>query len=232
MSNIDSIEIEKFNKEKQDWWDEKGTFRILHQINPLRINWINQHTHINQKNICDIGCGGGLLTEAMTKLGGNVTGIDLSHNAIKIAKKHALLSKFNINYQYISAECLAQERPSAFDFVTCLEVLEHVPHPENIINAAAALIKKNGMVFFSTINRNPIAYIKSIIAAEYLFNFIPKGTHKYEYFIRPSELAAIVRQAGLLPIEFKGLEYCILKNKFIFTTSINTNYFLACKKIE
>lgn len=230
MLNVDHIEIAKFNKYNQDWWDEKGSFAPLHQINPLRVNWINNYTKLKGKKICDIGCGGGLLSEAMAKLGGEVTGIDVSYNAIKIAKKHATLSKLKINYQCIPVEDLSKNHSSIFDIVTCLEILEHVPQPEIIIKLAGNLAKKGGFIFFSTINRNLTAYVKSVLAAEYLFNFLPKGTHNYEYFIRPSELTTAVRNAGLFPVEFKGIEYSLLKRRFNLSEDVTTNYLLACRK--
>ena len=193
MINVDPTEIEKFNQLAHRWWDANSEFKPLHEINPLRLEYINRIVPLTGKNVLDVGCGGGILSESMTGVGAQVTGIDLGDKALQVAKLHLLESGKRVDYRKISVENLALEKPGFFDVVTCMEMLEHVPDPASIVRACAQLVKPGGHVFFSTLNRNPKSYLFAIIGAEYLLKLLPQGTHDYSKFIKPSELAQFCR---------------------------------------
>ncbi len=197
MSNVDQSEIDKFSALAHRWWDPTSEFKPLHAINPLRLGWIESITSLAGKKVLDVGCGGGILAESLSKAGGIVTGIDLSNKALKVAELHQLESNTSVQYRSISAEDLAKQEPENYDVVTCMEMLEHVPDPSSVVQACATLCKPGGSIFFSTLNRNPKSYLFAIIGAEYILKLLPKGTHEYDKFIKPSELANFTRQAGL-----------------------------------
>jgi 2-polyprenyl-6-hydroxyphenyl methylase/3-demethylubiquinone-9 3-methyltransferase len=228
--NIDPSEIAKFSQSAAHWWDLGGEFKTLHEINPLRVNYINQKAPLLDKTVIDIGCGGGILSESMAKLGAHVTGIDMSEAALKVAKLHQMESGTAVNYQLITAEDMAAERPDQYDVVTCLEMLEHVPHPESVIAACAKLAKPNGDIFFSTLNRNIKSYLFAILGAEYILKLLPQNTHDFAKFIRPSELSAWARIAGLQLIEMKGLYYNPVTKNHSLTDDISVNYLVHAKK--
>ncbi|NCX26264.1 MAG: bifunctional 2-polyprenyl-6-hydroxyphenol methylase/3-demethylubiquinol 3-O-methyltransferase UbiG, partial [Burkholderiaceae bacterium] len=207
MSNVDHSEIDKFSALAHRWWDPTSEFKPLHAINPLRLGWIQSITNLQGKRILDVGCGGGILAESLSKAGATVTGIDLSSKALKVAELHQLESGTSVRYLTISAEDLAKEESQSYDVVTCMEMLEHVPDPSSVVQACAKLCKPGGHIFFSTLNRNPKSYLFAIIGAEYILQLLPKGTHQYEKFIKPSELAQFTRAAGLEVIELKGMTY-------------------------
>lgn len=213
-SNVDPGEVAKFERMANRWWDPQGEFKPLHQINPLRANYIDLRARVAGKTLLDVGCGGGLLSEAMAQRGATVTGIDMGAGPLTVARLHARESRLTIDYQQLAAEDLALSQPAAFDVVTCLEVLEHVPEPASLINACATLVKPGGHLFFSTINRTPKAYALAVIGAEYVLRWVPKGTHEYEKFIRPSELAGWARQAGLTMQDISGIVYNPLTRRF------------------
>jgi 2-polyprenyl-6-hydroxyphenyl methylase/3-demethylubiquinone-9 3-methyltransferase len=205
--NVDQSEIAKFSALAHRWWDQNSEFKPLHAINPLRLGWIKSFVDLNGKRALDVGCGGGILAEALAQSGAQTTGIDLAEKALKVAELHALESGAQVNYQAISAEALALTEPASFDIVTCMEMLEHVPDPISVVKACATLAKPGATLFFSTLNRNPKSYLFAIIGAEYLLRLLPKGTHDYRKFITPSELGHFVRDAGLEIIGIKGLSY-------------------------
>ncbi|MEY3508644.1 MAG: hypothetical protein RLZ21_398 [Pseudomonadota bacterium] len=207
MSNVDQSEIDKFSALAHRWWDPTSEFKPLHAINPLRLGWIESITSLAGKKVLDVGCGGGILAESLSKAGGIVTGIDLSNKALKVAELHQLESNTSVQYRSISAEDLAKQEPENYDVVTCMEMLEHVPDPSSVVQACATLCKPGGSIFFSTLNRNPKSYLFAIIGAEYILKLLPKGTHEYDKFIKPSELAGFTRQAGLELLEIKGMTY-------------------------
>jgi 2-polyprenyl-6-hydroxyphenyl methylase/3-demethylubiquinone-9 3-methyltransferase len=230
--NVHQHEINKFGSMAERWWDSQGEFKTLHDINPLRIEFIQSYADIAGKRIVDVGCGGGILTEGLAKFGADVLGIDLSEELIDIADLHGLESGVNAHYQKISAEALAQQQPGSFDHVTCMEMLEHVPDPGSIISACASLVKPGGMVFFSTLNRKPKAYLLAIIAAEHLLQMLPKGTHDYKTFIKPSELSQSARAAGLDLQGMVGIEYNPFSKRFSLGKDIDVNYIAAFKRPE
>src|SRR5574343_356589 len=205
--NVHLHEIHKFGSQAERWWDPNGEFKTLHDVNPLRVRFIQQHADLQGKRVVDIGCGGGILTEGLARAGADALGIDLSDELIDIADLHGLETGVTAQYRKISAEALAAEQPAAFDHVTCMEMLEHVPDPASIIRASATLVKPGGMVFFSTLNRVPKAYLLAILAAEHLLKMVPKGTHEYKTFIKPSELCQSARNAGLELQAMTGIEY-------------------------
>ncbi|MFM9967997.1 MAG: bifunctional 2-polyprenyl-6-hydroxyphenol methylase/3-demethylubiquinol 3-O-methyltransferase UbiG, partial [Burkholderiales bacterium] len=212
------------------WWDPSGEFAPLHQINPLRLEWIDRSAGISGRRILDVGCGGGILTEALARKGALVKGIDLSDKALKVAQLHQLESRVAVNYEKIAAEDLALHEPKAFDIVTCMELLEHVPDPQSTVSACAALCAPGGYVFFSTINRNPKAYLFAVVGAEYVLNLLPKGTHDYAKFIKPSELAAFCRSAGLDVEEIIGMSYNPLTKVYSLGQDTSVNYLMKTRK--
>lgn len=231
MSNVDPGEIANFQKQAATWWDPKGPMRALHHINPPRVAYIDKCAGgLQGKRALDVGCGGGLLTEALAARGAEVTGIDLADEALEVAKLHGLESGISARYRAISAEALAAEQPGQYDLVCCLEMLEHVPDPSSVLRAIATLVKPGGTVVLSTINRNPKAYALAVLGAEYVLDLVPRGTHDYQKFIRPSELAAWARAAGLEPVEIKGLSYNPLTKQGRIGEDIDVNYFLHCRR--
>jgi 2-polyprenyl-6-hydroxyphenyl methylase/3-demethylubiquinone-9 3-methyltransferase len=230
-SNADPAELAKFSDLAHRWWDTESEFRPLHQINPLRLAWIDELVPIKGKRVLDIGCGGGILADAMARKGAEVLGIDLATKALKVAELHALEAQTSgVSYREISAEALAHEQPESFDVVTCMEMLEHVPDPSSVVRACARLVKPGGHVFFSTINRNAKAFLFAIVGAEYVLNLLPKGTHEYAKFIKPSELAAYARAAGLSLQETKGMEYNPFTQHYWLSADTSVNYLLAMTK--
>jgi len=228
--NADPTEIQKFSEIAHHWWDVNSEFRPLHEINPLRLEWINANAPLSGKKVIDVGCGGGILTESMAKKGANVTGIDLSEKALTVADLHSLESGLTIRYQHISAENMADREPGEFDVVTCMEMLEHVPDPHSIVQACAKLAKPGGKVFFSTLNRNPKSYLYAVVGAEYLLQMLPKGTHDYKKFIKPSELAHAIREAGLEMESLRGMSYNPLTKMYSLNSDTSVNYLVACRK--
>jgi len=229
--NVDHHEIDKFSALAYRWWDPKGEFKPLHEINPLRMGFIEQHTAIMGKEVLDIGCGGGILSEALAKAGAKVTGIDLSSAALEVAKLHLHESQLTINYQCIAAEEFAEQHAGQFDVVTCMEMLEHVPDPQSIIAACAKLVKPGGKVFFSTLNRNPKSFLMAIVGAEYVLNLLPKGTHTYEKFIKPSELIHAARSQTLQTEATAGIEYQLLSKSYKLSSNLDVNYMIATIKL-
>lgn len=228
--NADPAELEKFSQLAHRWWDPDSEFKPLHQINPLRLAWIDERTGLAGKSVLDVGCGGGILAESMAVRGAAVCGIDLSEKALKVAQLHLLESRLPVNYEAVSAEDFAARRPGEFDVVTCMELLEHVPEPASTVGACAALLKPGGHAFFSTINRNPKSYLFAIIGAEYVLKLLPRGTHDYARFIRPSELAAACRAQGLRINEFTGMTYNPLTKHYALGPNCDVNYMLHCTK--
>lgn len=228
--NADPLELQKFSELAHRWWDPTSEFRPLHEINPLRLEWINSRVPLAGKVVADIGCGGGILAESMAKKGAKVTGIDLSEKALKVADLHSLESGVQVRYELISAEQLAAREPASYDVVTCMEMLEHVPDPAAVVQACATLVKPGGHVFFSTINRNPKAYLFAVIGAEYLLRMLPKGTHDYAKFITPAELAQSIRNAGLTLETLKGMSYNPLTKVYSLNQDTDVNYLVACTR--
>jgi len=228
--NADQNELDKFSALAHRWWDPTSEFKPLHAINPLRLDWIQKHIPIAGKKVLDVGCGGGILTEAMARAGATAKGVDLSEKALKVADLHGLESGVKVEYEYISAEDLALKEPEQYDVVTCMEMLEHVPEPLSIIKACAQLVKPGGRVFFSTLNRNPKSYLFAIIGAEYILNLLPKGTHDYKKFIKPSELGEYVREAGFEMNEIIGLSYNPITQVYSLGRDTDVNYLIACTK--
>ena len=230
--NADPAELAKFSELAHRWWDPESEFRPLHQINPLRLGWIEQLTGgLQGKQVLDVGCGGGILADAMARKGAQVLGVDLATKALKVAQLHALEAQTpNINYREVSAETLAAEQPAQYDVVTCMEMLEHVPDPASIVRACSQLVKPGGWVFFSTLNRNPKSFVFAIVGAEYVLNLLPKGTHEYAKFIKPSELASYARSAGLDLQASKGMEYNPFTRRYWLSADTSVNYLLATRK--
>jgi 2-polyprenyl-6-hydroxyphenyl methylase/3-demethylubiquinone-9 3-methyltransferase len=228
--NVDQSEIAKFSALAHRWWDPNSEFKPLHAINPLRLSWIKSFVDLHGKKVVDIGCGGGILAESIAQSGADTTGIDLSEKALKVAELHALEVGADLSYRSISAETLAQEQPEQYDVVTCMEMLEHVPDPASVVRACAQLCKPGGKIFFSTLNRSPKSYLFAIIGAEYLLKLLPKGTHEYAKFIKPSELVAFTRQAGLEIIGMKGLSYNPLTQIYSLSDDVDVNYMIAVSK--
>lgn len=228
--NYDPQELAKFAALAAHWWDTEGELKTLHQVNPLRLGYIRKKINLSGCKAVDIGCGGGILTESMAQQGAHVTGIDMNKSVIDVAKLHLLESGLQAEYLAVSAEELAAQHPAAYDVVTCLEMLEHVPDPAAVVQACAALTKPGGQVFFSTLNRHPKAYLFAIIGAEYLLKMLPKNTHDYAKFIRPSELSEWVRAAGLQPQDMKGISYNPLTKQFSLSDDISVNYLFHAVK--
>ena len=231
MVNADQNELDKFSQLAHRWWDPNSEFKPLHAINPLRLDWINRLVGVSGKAILDIGCGGGILSESMAQRGATVTGIDLSEKALGVARLHLLESGNKVSYQNISAEELAEKTPGSFDVVTCMEMLEHVPNPASTISACAALVKPGGHVFFSTINRNPKAYLLAVIGAEYILKMLPKGTHDYAKFIKPSELSRWAKSVGLEPDELIGMSYNPVSQHYKLGRNTDVNYLLHTTRV-
>lgn len=227
MKNVDDLEIRKFEALASRWWDPNSEFKPLHDINPLRVNYISQHINLAEKRVLDIGCGGGILAEALAHHGATVTAIDKAEASLSVAKLHLLESQLDISYLDSTAEEFAEALPAQFDVVTCLEMLEHVPDPSSVVAACQRLVKPGGLVFFSTINRNPKSYLFAIIGAEYLLNLLPRGTHDYAKLIKPSELATWSRHAHLTLRDQIGMGYNPLTKKYFLQNSLDVNY-LAC----
>ena len=230
MSNVDPVEIEKFSQLAHKWWDPHSEFKPLHDINPLRLNYINRHTPLTGRTVLDVGCGGGILSEGMAGLGAQVTGIDLADKALQVARLHLLESNRQVDYRKVAVETLATEQPAHYDVVTCLEMLEHVPDPDSVIAACASLVKPGGWVFFSTLNRNPKSYLFAIIGAEYMLNMLPRGTHDYAKFLKPSELAQACRNARLTVIDLIGMGYNPISKVYSLGKDTDVNYMIACRK--
>jgi 2-polyprenyl-6-hydroxyphenyl methylase/3-demethylubiquinone-9 3-methyltransferase len=231
MSNADQAELDKFSQLAHRWWDANSEFKPLHDINPLRLDWIaGLAGGLEGKRVVDVGCGGGILSESMALRGAQVTGIDLAEKPLKVAKLHQLESGVQVDYRLIAAEDLAAAEPASFDVVTCMEMLEHVPDPVSVMTACAEMVKPDGWVFFSTLNRNPKSYLFAIIGAEYVLNMLPKGTHDWSKFIKPHELAAFARQAGLDSIELMGMTYNPLTRVYRLERDTDVNYMLACRR--
>ncbi|MBC7484533.1 MAG: bifunctional 2-polyprenyl-6-hydroxyphenol methylase/3-demethylubiquinol 3-O-methyltransferase UbiG [Rhizobacter sp.] len=231
MINADAQELAKFSDLAHRWWDTESEFRPLHQINPLRLDWINGHARLAGKRVLDIGCGGGILSDSMARSGATVLGIDLASKPLKVAQLHALeAGTENVDYREVAAEALAAEAPASFDVVTCMEMLEHVPDPSSIVAACSALVKPGGWVFFSTINRNLKSFAFAIVAAEHVLQLLPKGTHTYAKFIRPSELAQWCRSAGLELADTHGMEYNPITRRYWLSANTRVNYMIACRK--
>ncbi len=229
--NADPQELAKFSDLAHRWWDTESEFRPLHQINPLRLEWIDSLAAVNGKRVLDVGCGGGILSDAMARKGSNVLGIDLSPKALKVAQLHALEADTrSVEYREVAAEALATELPGHFDVVTCMEMLEHVPDPASVVRACAALAKPGGWLFFSTINRNPKSFLFAIVGAEHVLKLLPKGTHEYAKFIRPSELAKACRDAELTLEGSRGMEYNPLTRRYWLSGDTSVNYMFACRK--
>ena len=229
-TNADPQEISKFSELAHRWWDPTSEFRPLHEINPLRLEWINARAPLAGKNVIDIGCGGGVLSESMARKGAKVTGIDLSKKALKVADLHSLESGVEVRYKLIAAEDMALEEPGQYDVVTCMEMLEHVPDPGSVVRACSALVKPGGWVFFSTLNRNLKSFVFAIVGAEYVLRLLPRGTHAYESFITPSELALATRQAGLTAIAMNGMTYNPITKVYALAPDTSVNYLMATRK--
>jgi len=229
--NADPAELAKFSELAHRWWDPESEFRPLHQINPLRLDWIDQLAPLNGQTVLDVGCGGGILSDAMARKGAEVTGIDLAAKSLRVARLHALEAQTpRVQYREISTEALAEEAPASFDVVTCMEMLEHVPDPHSVVAACARLVKPGGWVFFSTINRNIKAFAQAIVGAEYLLKMLPQGTHEYAKFIRPSELASACRSAGLDVLHTRGLQYNPLTGRYWLSSDTSVNYLFATRR--
>ena len=226
--NADPQELAKFSELAHRWWDPSGDFKPLHEINPLRLGWIDGIAGLRAKSVLDVGCGGGILAEAMAALGARVKGIDLSEKALKVAMLHLLESRLEVNYEEISAEALAQREAGHYDALTCMELLEHVPDPASTVSACAQLVKPGGHVFFSTINRNPKSYLLAVIGAEYILRLLPRGTHEYAKFLKPSELARHCRAAGLTLKSVIGMSYNPLTKIYSLNDDVSVNYLMHC----
>jgi 2-polyprenyl-6-hydroxyphenyl methylase/3-demethylubiquinone-9 3-methyltransferase len=226
--NVDPAELEKFSQLAHRWWDPHGEFRPLHDINPLRLDWIDERIRLAGKRVLDVGCGGGILAEAMAQRGAHVTGIDLSEKSLRVAALHLLQSKLDVSYEHASPEAYAEQHAGTFDAVTCMELLEHVPEPASMVAACARLVRPGGHVFFSTINRNPKSYLFAVIGAEYILRLLPRGTHDYLRFIKPSELSRFARDAGLRAAELIGMTYNPLTRRYRLERDCDVNYLLHC----
>lgn len=232
MSNVDPQELAKFSELAHRWWDPESEFRPLHQINPLRLDWIDRLVGLSGKRVLDVGCGGGILSDSMARRGANVLGIDLASKPLKVAQLHAMeAGTALVEYREVAAETLAAEMPGHFDVVTCMEMLEHVPDPASTIRACTALVKPGGNVFFSTINRNPKSFLFAIVGAEYVLKLLPKGTHEYARFLKPSELAQWSRDAGLAVQDTRGMEYNPFTKRYWLSDDTSVNYMIACRKL-
>ncbi len=230
MANVEAAEVNKFAELAHQWWDPQGVFKPLHQLNPLRLDYIDNRAGLSGRQVLDVGCGGGILSESMARRGAQVTGIDMAEKSLQVAQLHALEAGVQIEYRCIAVEAMAEEKPQAFDVVTCMEMLEHVPDPASVVRACAALVKPGGHVFFSTLNRNAKAYLMAVVGAEYLLNLLPRGTHDYSKFIKPSELASWMRQSGLELQHQTGITYHPLTKQYRLTADTSVNYMLHAVK--
>lgn len=230
-TNVDPAELEKFASLAHHWWDTESEFKPLHQINPLRLAWIDGLASLKGKQVLDVGCGGGILADSMARKDAQVLGIDLATKSLRVAQLHALeAGTKGVQYREVPVEVLAEEKPGAFDVVTCMEMLEHVPDPASVVRACGQLVKPGGWVFFSTINRNPKAYALAIVAAEYVLKMLPQGTHEFDKFIRPSELAQFAMDAGLVVDSAKGMEHNPLTGRYWLSGDTSVNYLLATRR--
>jgi len=229
--NADPVELAKFSDLAHRWWDLDGEFRPLHQINPLRLEWISHLCPLKGQQVLDVGCGGGILADAMARAGAQVTGVDLATKALRVAQLHALEAQTpNVEYREVSVEALAQQQPGSFDLVTCMEMLEHVPDPASVVRACAALVKPGGWVFFSTLNRSPKSFLLAIVGAEYVLNLLPRGTHEYAKMIRPSELASYCRSADLDLRHTRGMQYNPITRRYWMSADTGVNYLFATQR--
>ncbi|MDC7711408.1 bifunctional 2-polyprenyl-6-hydroxyphenol methylase/3-demethylubiquinol 3-O-methyltransferase UbiG [Vogesella indigofera] len=231
MSNVDEQELDKFSQIAHKWWDMDSEFKPLHEINPLRLDFIDQHAALAGKAVLDVGCGGGILSESMAHYEASVTGIDLAKKSLKVAQLHSLESGVSVNYRCVAVEDLAAEAPASFDVVTCMEMLEHVPDPQSIVRACAQLVKPGGWVFFSTLNRNAKSYLLAVLGAEYVLNMLPKGTHEYARFLKPSELSRMARNAGLGVETLAGIGYNPLTRVYSLNDDTDVNYLIATRRL-
>jgi 2-polyprenyl-6-hydroxyphenyl methylase/3-demethylubiquinone-9 3-methyltransferase len=231
-ANVDPAEIAKFESLASRWWDPHSEFKPLHDINPLRLKWINDRIGLSGKKVLDVGCGGGILSESMAALGAQVTGIDMGEAPLAVARLHLKESGLKVDYRRVSAEEIARERAAEFDVVTCLEMLEHVPDPSSVVKACMQLVKPGGQVFFSTINRNPKSWLFAIVGAEYILNLLPRGTHEYLKFIRPSELDRMCRAAGLTVREITGMHYNPLTHSYTLGPGVDVNYLMMATRTD
>ena len=230
-ANVDPLEIQKFDRIAARWWDVNGEFKPLHEMNPIRVNYIDAGSPLAEKQVVDVGCGGGILTEAMAQRGAFVSGIDMGEGPLEVAKLHALESQLNINYEQSTAESYAQRHAEQFDVVSCLEMLEHVPDPSAIVQACGDLARPGASIYFSTINRNPKAYLLAVLGAEYIAKLLPKGTHDYKKFIKPSELSRWIRNTGLMVEDISGIQYNPLLKRFMLSESdVAVNYIIRARK--
>ncbi|AAZ96899.1 ubiquinone biosynthesis O-methyltransferase [Thiobacillus denitrificans ATCC 25259] len=230
MSNVDAAEIAKFSELAHRWWDPNSEFKPLHEINPLRLRWVDTRAPLAGKKVLDVGCGGGILAEAMAGVGATVSGIDLSEKALKVARLHLYESGKSVDYELVSAEDYAAAHPGEFDVVTCMEMLEHVPDPASVVAACARLVKPGGWVFFSTLNRNAKSYLLAVVGAEYILKLLPRGTHDYAKFIKPAELARMAREAGLETEELTGMTYNPLTKVYRLEADTDVNYLMATRR--
>lgn len=230
MSNVDELEIDKFSQLAHKWWDKDSEFKPLHEINPLRLDYIDDFASIKDLKVLDVGCGGGILAESMALRGAQVTGIDLARKSLKVAQLHSLESGVAVEYRCIAVEELADEAPGSFDVVTCMEMLEHVPDPESVVRSCARLVKPGGWVFFSTLNRNAKAYLLAVVGAEYLLNMLPRGTHEYARFLKPSELSRMARNTGLEISNVSGMSYNPLTRIYALGEDTQVNYLMATRR--
>lgn len=230
MSNVDDLEIDKFSQLAHKWWDKDSEFKPLHEINPLRLDYIDDFAGINALKVLDVGCGGGILAESMAQRGAQVTGIDLAKKSLKVAQLHSLESGVSVEYRCIAVEDLADEAAGSFDVVTCMEMLEHVPDPESVVRSCARLVKPGGWVFFSTLNRNAKAYLLAVVGAEYVLNMLPRGTHEYARFLKPSELSRMARNAGLEIANVSGMSYNPLTRIYALGDDTQVNYLMATRR--
>jgi 2-polyprenyl-6-hydroxyphenyl methylase/3-demethylubiquinone-9 3-methyltransferase len=230
MINVDPQELDKFSQIAHHWWDKESEFKPLHEINPLRLGYIDGYAAIHGKKVLDVGCGGGILSESMAEKGASVTGIDLAKKSLKIAQLHSLETGVQVNYRCMPVEDLAAEAPASFDVVTCMEMLEHVPSPTSIVQSCTTLVKPGGWVFFSTLNRNAKSYLLAILGAEYLLGWLPRGTHEYGRFIKPSELTRMTREAGLELVDITGMHYQPLTRQYYLGDGSDVNYLMACQR--